>query len=338
MEPLLIIPIILSFFIAFLALPPWIRKARKLGLLWEDMNKFNKMKNVAASGGVIVVLSFVLGVLSYIAIRTFVLEGNGTTIEIFALLAVILMLAVVGLIDDLFGWKQGGLSARFRILLILMASIPLVVINAGYHTISVPFLGTFRLDILYPLLVVPIGIVGATATYNFLAGYNGLEAGQGIIIIGALSLVSFITGSSWLGLIGLCMVASLIAFLLFNKFPAQVFPGDILTYSVGALAAVMAIFGNFEKLAIFFFTPYIIETFLKLRGKLKKQSFGEPKKDGSLDLAYPKIYGLEHAAIWFLKKIKKDHKAYEKEVVYLIHLFQIIIVILGFIIFSKHLF
>ena len=283
-------------------------------------------------------MSFVLGVLSYVAIRTFVLGGNGETTQIFALLGVILILAVVGLVDDLFGWKQGGLSARFRILLILMAAIPLVVINAGFHTITIPLLGTFRLDILYPLLVIPIGIVGATATYNFLAGYNGLEAGQGIIIIGALSLVALITGTFWLGLIGLCMVASLAAFLFFNKFPAKVFPGDILTYSIGALAAIMAILGNFEKIAIFFFTPYILEMFLKLRGKLKKQSFGKPKKDGTLDLPYEKIYGLEHIAIWLLQKIKKDKKAYEKEVVYLIHGFQIIIIILGFIIFSRHIF
>ena len=338
MEILLSIPIILSFFITLIILPYWIKKTRQLGLMWEDMNKYKKLRNVAASGGIVVVLSFVLGVLSYIFIRTFVLGGNGTTIQIFALLGVILMLAVVGLIDDLFGWKQGGLSVRFRVLLVLMASIPLIVINAGYHTISVPFLGTFRLDILYPLFVIPLGITGATTTYNFLAGYNGLEAGQGIIIIGALSLVSFITGSLWLGLIGLCMVASLASFLIFNKFPAKVFPGDILTYSIGALIAIMAILGNFEKIAIFFFTPYILETFLKIRGKLKKQSFGKPNKDGSLDLAYSKFYGLEHIAIWFLKKVKKDNKAYEKEVVYLIHGFQIIIIILGFIIFSKHIF
>jgi hypothetical protein len=32
------------------------------------------------------------------------------------------------------------------------------------------------------------------------------------------------------------------------------------------LIACMAILGNFEKIAVFVFIPYIIETFLKLRG------------------------------------------------------------------------
>ena len=45
-------------------------------------------------------------------------------------------------------------------------------------------------------LMIPIGIAGATYTYNFLAGVNGLEAGQGMIILSFLSLIAYITGSS----------------------------------------------------------------------------------------------------------------------------------------------
>lgn len=334
------IPLILSFFAVIIALPFWIKKARELGLLWEDMNKYGNPKNVAASGGIIVIMAFVLGVLSYIAIRTFAIgeNGAGTNTQIFALLSVILILSIVGLTDDLFGWKRGGLSVRLRIFLVFISSIPLIVINAGFHTMSIPFWTTVQLNILYPLIVIPIGIIGATTTYNFLAGYNGLETGQGILIVGALSIVSFLTGSFWMGLIGLCMVASLIGFLFFNKFPAKVFPGDILTYSIGALIAIMAILGNFEKIAIFFFIPYIAETFLKLRGKLKKQSFARPNEDGSLELPYKKIYGLEHFAIWALKRLRKDKRVYEKHVVYFIHIIQIIVIILGFIVCKNNVF
>ena len=338
MEPLLSIPIILSFFVTFLALPSWIRKARKAGLVWEDMNKYKQPKNIAGSGGLIVVMGFVLGVLSYIAIKTFILETDVTTVEIFALLAATLIAAIVALADDILGWRHGGLSAKLRIILIFLAAVPLMVISAGSSTINIPFIGITNIGIIYPLLFIPIGMIGTIATFNFLAGYNGLEAGQGILIIGALSVVAFFTGSSWLSLIGLCMVVSLFAFLFFNKFPAKVFPGDTLTYSIGALIAIFAILGNFERIAVFFFIPYIAETFLKLRGKLKKQSFGLPQKDGSLELAYKKIYGLEHFAIWFLKRFKKGGKVYEKEVVYFIHIIQILIILLGFIIFRSSIF
>jgi len=337
MEPLLFMPIILSFFVTLIVLPYWIIKAKKVGFVWKDMNKYEKPK-IAGSGGLIVMMGFVLGVMSYVAIKTFIFKTNVITIEIFALLTTILISAIIALADDILGWTHGGLSARMRIGLVFLAAVPLIIINAGYTKVTFPFFGTFNLGLLYPIVLIPLGIIGTSTTFNFLAGYNGLEAGQGILIIGALSIVAFLTGASWLTLVGACMVVSLFAFLIFNKYPTKVFPGDVLTYPVGALIAVMAILGNFERIAIFFFIPYIFETLLKIRGKLKKQSFGSPQKDNSLELPYEKFYGLEHIAIWFLKKIKKDKKAYEKEVVYVIYAAQIIIIALGFIIFKKSLF
>lgn len=332
-----IISILISFISTLIFLPYWIKRAKQVGLLWEDMNKYQRSKNVASSGGIIVVMSFIFGVLSYLAIRTF-LNLDEISLEIFSLLSVILILAIVGLIDDLLGWKNGGLSARFRLFLALIASIPLVVINAGIHTIDFPFFGVIDLGIIYPLILIPLGVAGAATTYNFLAGFNGLETSQGIIIISFLSLVAYLTGSSWLALIGLIMIASLIVFYYYNKFPAKVFPGDILTYSIGALIAIMAILGNFEKIAVFVFIPYIVEIILKLRGKLKMQSFGKPNPDGSLEVPYSKIYGLEHLSIFLLKKIKKEGKVYEKDVVYFINFIQIIFVLLALLIFKNNIF
>ena len=336
MEIILFSSILISFILTALILPKWIKKCQKVGLFWEEMHKLNHPKNVAASGGIVVVMAFVLSVLSYVAVRTFILKSNTTTLDIFALLSVILILALVGVIDDLFGWQHGGISARFRVFLAFLASIPLVVINSGVHKMAFPFLGEINFGILYPLIIVPLGIVGATTTYNFLAGLGGLESGQGIIILTFLSFIAYVTGSSWLALIGLCMVTSLIVFYFYNKPPAKVFPGDSLTWVIGALIAGMAVLGNFEKIAIFIFIPYIIETVLKLRGRLKKQSFLIPQKDGSLEMPFNKIYGLTHLSLFILKKFKR--KVYERDVTYLIFIFQIIICLLALIIFRGGLF
>ena len=336
MNPLLFLTIIVSFFVAVIILPLWIKKCKKVGLLWEDMNKFSHPKNVASSGGIVVVMAFVLGVLTYVAIKTFVFGADGSNLEIFSLLSVILILSIVGLVDDLLGWQHGGLSVSFRLVLAIIASIPLIVINVGNPTMSIPFFGIINVGIFYAILFVPIGITGATTTYNMLAGMNGLEAGQGIIILSFLSFVAYFTGSAWLSIIGLSMVGALIGFYFFNKYPAKVFPGDILTYSVGALIACMAILGNFEKIAIFVFLLYIIETFLKVRGKLKKQSFGKPNQDGSLEMPYDKIYGMTHLSIFILKKFK--NKVYEKDVVYFIYALQIILCIVAVLIFRNSIF
>jgi len=310
-------------------MPFWIKKAKQIGLVWEDMNKSNKERNVAGSGGIAFVVGALIGIFMYVAIQTFYFKSSdGILIQIFALTSMLLLVSGIGLIDDLFGWKRGGLSKRTRIILVLFSAVPLMVINAGESTVMGINLGIF-----YPLLIIPLGVIGATTTFNFLAGFNGLEAGQGIILLSAMSVVTYLTGNAWLTVISLCLVASLLAFYIFNVNPAKVFPGDALTYAVGASVAGIAILGNVEKIALFFFIPYLIEMVLKLRGGLKKQSFGKPNGDGTLELPYDKIYGLEHLAIFILKKIKPSKKVYENDVVYLINLFQIFVVILGFVLF-----
>jgi UDP-N-acetylglucosamine--dolichyl-phosphate N-acetylglucosaminephosphotransferase len=324
-----------GFLVTFLLMPSWITKAKQLGLIWDDMNKI-KSDKVAGSGGLIVVLGFLISVLAYIAFRVFYLKSTDNLIEIFALISSILIISFIGFIDDFMGWKRGGLSIKSRLILVLLSSIPLVVINVGREIISIPFIGQINLGLIYPLILIPLAILGTTTTFNFLAGFNGLEAGQGTILLSSLALVAYNTNSPWLSVILMSMVFPLLAFLIFNFYPAKVFPGDVLTYSVGSLIAISAILGNFEKVAIFFFIPYILEVILKSRGKLKKYSFGKPNSNDSLDLLYPRLYGLTHVSILILKKM--NIKPTEKKVVYLIWAFQILVILIGFIIFRNGIF
>ena len=338
MEYLLVAPVLISFLLVLTTMPFWIRKAKIMGLMGKDINKYSKPE-VAEGGGIVVLTGFIIGILIYVAIRTFVFgQTNSVNLEMFVLISSVLIVGFIGIVDSLLAassnssesyhskeWRK-GISNRYRILLCVFAAIPLMVVNAGTSSMVVPFLGAVNFGILYPLLLIPLGVVATTTTYNFLAGYNGLEAGQGILILGFLSYVSYVTGSAWLAIIGLCMVAALIGFYIFNRTPAKVFPSDVLTYPVGALIAIMAILGNFEKIALVVFIPYIIEVILKLRGGLKKQSFGRPREDGTLDMPYDKIYGLEHLAIKILGK-----GATEKKVTYLIHAFQILFILIAFL-------
>jgi UDP-N-acetylglucosamine--dolichyl-phosphate N-acetylglucosaminephosphotransferase len=329
----IIISLLASFFTTLFLLPFWIRKTFQVGLVWPDMNKPYDVK-VAGSGGIITVLGFIIGVFFYVAYNIFILKNsNSYLIEIFALLTVVLLASGIGIIDDLLGWQHGGLSRRSRLILLIFSAIPLMVINAGKDTVSLPFFGVVSLGLIYPLVLIPLGIVGATATFNFLAGHNGLEASQGVLLLSALALVAYTTGHPWLSVIALCMVLSLLAFLLFNFYPAKIFPGDSLTYPIGALVAILCILGNFEKIALFFFIPNILEVFLKARGKLVKSSFGKPLKDGSLDMKYDKVYGLTHLSIYLMKKL--NIKPTERKVVLSIALFQLVIIILGLIIFRE---
>ena len=196
------------------------------------------------------------------------------------------------------------------------------------HDPEVP-INVFDLGLIYPLIVIPAIILVGTNGFNMLAGYNGLEAGQGIIILSTLAYFSYVNGSPGLTIVALLMVSALIAFWFYNRYPAKIFPGDTLTYTVGALAAIIAIFANLEKLFLILFIPYIIEFFLKLRGKFKKESFAKIKDDNTLVPKYEKIYGLEHVMVNLLNKLK--FKTTERKVVYSIYFVQIICVSLSFV-------
>ena len=115
MDPLLITVMLLSFLITLIIIPFWIRKTKQIGLLWEDMNKYIRKKNVAGSGGIAVIAGTLIGIFVYLALGTFYFKFDGHLTEIFAIIASLFLVTGVGFIDDLFGWRKGGLSIRSRL-------------------------------------------------------------------------------------------------------------------------------------------------------------------------------------------------------------------------------
>jgi len=322
----------ISFLITFLVLPFWIKKAKKYGFVEKDVHK--KEGKAAGLGGLIVGFGFIVGLLAYTAYSVFYLKDGPNLVVIFAVMSSILIAMVIGMVDDLLGWKI-GLRKYQKILLNILIALPIMAINAGVSKITVPFIGKTNIFWLYPLLVVPVAISGTANGFNIIAGYNGLEAGMGIIILASQGLIVLSLGNSAAAVMAFCMAAALLAFLFFNKYPAKVFPGDTMTYTVGALIGIVAIVGNIEKFSLMLFMPYFIEGILKLRGKLRKESFAKLLPDGSLAEPYKKYYGLEHIAITIARKIKK--KCHEKDVVLILWLFQLAvaaIVLLDFFIFK----
>ncbi|MEM4598971.1 MAG: glycosyl transferase family 4, partial [Candidatus Diapherotrites archaeon] len=219
----------------------------------------------------------------------------------------IMMMALLGLIDDLLGWKK-GIKQWQHTLLPLFAALPLMAIEINNAPMVLPIIGplpaelTFPLiggvsfGVFYSLLLVPIGVTGASNAANMLAGLNGLEAGMILLITSALTIASFFTGHVEAFVVGIAMSGSLISFLIFNWYPARVFGGDALTLTGGATIAAMAIIGDMEKLGVFLMSLYFIELILKARSGFKGESFGIPQKDGTLK-APDKTCSLTHVAM-----------------------------------------
>ncbi|MGD9912249.1 glycosyl transferase family 4, partial [Methanothrix sp.] len=292
MEEVLYISVPVSVAATWIATWKWIRKAPEVGLLGWDMHKPGRPK-VPEMGGVPLVFGFVLGVLVYIGIETFYLNSYRYT-PILAALCTVLMACIIGIMDDILGWKA-GLRQWQKPMFMLFAAMPMMVINAGHTTMSLPLIGRVDWGILYPLVIIPIGVVGASNAFNMVAGYNGLEAGMGVIIFAALGYAGLVMGKTSAAALSIIMLGSLLAFLYFNRYPARVFPGDTMTYSVGALAACVAILGDIEKIAVTLFIPYAIDFFMQARGRFGKEAFANLGDDGSLSQSG--IYHLTHLAI-----------------------------------------
>ena len=293
---IILISSILGLLITLLSGKYIIKYLGKIGLVVKDMNKKEKPL-VPISGGLMVLGGIIFSLLTFIFVQTFIYKNNIYTISVFAALNTILLISLVGLVDDLLikSSKESshGLKQWQKPLLTLLASIPLIVVNVGDTTMWMPLIGKINVGLLYPLIFIPIGVVGAANMVNMLAGYNGLEAGMGLIYTGMLGLYSYFNGYYIGALIAGVTFFCLIPFLIFNKYPAKVLPGDSLTYLLGASLVSIAVLGNVEKAAIIVSIPFFIEFLLKARSKFKANSYGY-LKDGKIHSLYDKIYAIPH--------------------------------------------
>jgi len=288
---------VISFLTTYFAVPWLIRYLKRIKLLVKDQNKEDKPL-VPISGGLAVMAGIFLSLSLYIFIRTFFYNDSSTLLYFFAAITTILLITFVGFIDDSI-IKRGkeasaGLKQWQKPFLTLIAAIPLVAIKAGTTTIGVPFFGVINFGLIYPLVLVPLGVVVAANMVNMLAGFNGLEAGMGIIYTGMLGIYAITNQNYVAAVIALAAFASLLAFLIFNWYPAKILPGDSLTYLLGAVLACIAILGNMEKAVIIVSVPFIIEFFLKARTRFKAQSFGYFEKGKIRSIYGSKIYSIPH--------------------------------------------
>ncbi|MBS3095609.1 hypothetical protein J4231_02935 [Candidatus Woesearchaeota archaeon] len=300
---ILVVAALVSFFVTLYATPWLIRYLRRIGLVVPDAHK-EGMPLIPLSGGLALMAGLFSGLMTFIFFETFfsseagLLEMNGNSLLVlFAAATSMLIITMVGFVDDLIiersKGESGGLKQWQKPILTLSAAIPLMVINAGTKRMLFPLFGYVDVGILYPLVIVPIGVVGAANMVNLLGGFNGIEAGMGIVYMLSLGAYAYTHGSYIAAIIAFITFAGLTAFYFYNKFPAKIFPGDSLTYLLGSVLAVIAIVGNMERVTLIVSMPFIIESILKMRGKFEKKTIGYCK-NGKVFSNYDKIYSLPH--------------------------------------------
>uniref|UniRef100_A0A1B6CB88 UDP-N-acetylglucosamine--dolichyl-phosphate N-acetylglucosaminephosphotransferase n=2 Tax=Clastoptera arizonana TaxID=38151 RepID=A0A1B6CB88_9HEMI len=244
----------------------------KANLYGIDLNKTSREK-VPEAFGVVTGCIFLIALVLFIPISFSwsVLHKSPSLhnefVDLLAALLSICCMLLLGFADDVLDLKW-----RHKLLLPSIASLPLLMVyfvNFNSTTIIIPkpfrpwFGLSLNLSIFYYLYMGMLAVF-CTNAINILAGVNGLEAGQSLVI--ALSIIIFncieLCGTLWKAhqfslYFMFPFTATTLALLRHNWYPSQVFVGDTFCYFAGMTFAVVGILGHFSKTMLLFFIPQV---------------------------------------------------------------------------------
>lgn len=264
---------IVAYFATSRLIPSMENMFIKANLYGVDMNK-KSTKKVPEALGVVCGCAFLVTMFLFIPIPFFdhIFKNAdfqySEFIDMLAALLSICCMVLLGFADDVL-----DLRWRHKLLLPTVASLPLLMVyfvNFNSTLIIIPkplrsWLG-FSLN-LYILYYVYMGMLAVFCTnaINILAGINGLEVGQSLII--SISIIIFnaieLTGDMWKAhkfsmYFLIPYTSTSMALLKYNWYPSQVFVGDTFCYLSGMTFAVVGIIGHFSKTTLLFFIPQIM--------------------------------------------------------------------------------
>jgi len=271
---------------SYLTLGRIIPKLVNAGMVGKDMHKAG-LPEKPGMGGIAIVVGFVGATIVGLMLHAFF----GLAFNLAAVLAALLtvsIVAIIGIFDDVFDMAQST-----KALLPLAAAVPLVAVAmmGGPNPIAIPFVGIIDFGLLYPLLLIPLAVAVCSNLTNMLAGWNGSEAGMGVVIFATLALVAFVHAQTEMAILCVAMLGALLGFLPYNWFPARVFIDDVGTLSIGAALAAAVIVSEYKSAGAILVIPYVIDFFLKAANGFPK-TFSLLGEDGKLHAPKGKTRGL----------------------------------------------
>lgn len=252
------LPAAIAFLITLSSIPPVISLAKKYHLV--DNPKLRphpahvQKRIVPRAGGLAIFLGLALTTLLFLPFQKYII---GLSLGM-------LVLLIVGLIDD----KITNFSPYSRLLAQIVAAMAVVASGVGISFVTNPFGGVIRLD----MFIFPINFLGThniimiadilalfwmvwvMNMLNWSKGVDGQMPGIAFVasaILGILSLKLFLQGDPHqldITKLSFITAGSALAFLIFNWYPAKIFPGFSGSNILGLLIASLAILSG-AKLA-----------------------------------------------------------------------------------------
>lgn len=259
----LLVSSLLLYFLCLILVPVYRRFAVARGVLDVPSQRSSHQGITPRGGGVVfaglwtltLILGWMTGVFSIELLLSF-LPG-------------VLLVGALGYWDDnqslppRFRLLGQGLSSFFFLLsLLALGSAPDalgIAPIAGGNTISTATLSGLYIPDLHIFSFTPltlgsfswiiwiftlIGVVWSINLFNFMDGIDGLASIEAIFVLGVGGFICWMGGAPELALLAWAMVALLIGFLVWNWPKAEIFMGDVGSYTLGFLIAAFAVAGD----------------------------------------------------------------------------------------------
>ncbi|MHA1349145.1 MAG: UDP-N-acetylglucosamine--dolichyl-phosphate N-acetylglucosaminephosphotransferase [Candidatus Odinarchaeia archaeon] len=245
----------IALILVMFTIPKAAEKLKSAGLKGTELHRVGKVE-LAESLGLIVGLSTIMIVICF----SWLILPSAVNL-IYVALMVVLIALLLGFIDDILNIRW-----RYKILIPLFASFPLIFNYTGSTSVTIPFIGVILpLGPVYTFIIIPLITIYMSNSINIYAGINLIEVGQSLV----LSVVILILGIVTANLLALSLVLPFIggslALSYYNKFPAKVFVGNSYTYFAGTLLITIAVLANMEKVLILCTLPQLINFLMSLK-------------------------------------------------------------------------
>jgi phospho-N-acetylmuramoyl-pentapeptide-transferase len=236
-------------------------------------NSLHKDKAGTPTMGGIIVWATVLGVAAIIFLLAELFGGFWGYLdfidraETYLPLAAMLIAALVGFVDDLFGVlkkgpRGGGLPMRHRLMIYFLFSLLgayWFFYRLEWDVLNIPFVGNVTIGWWYIPLFIFI-LVASAFSANETDGLDGLAGGVMLFAFLALTVVSFALGRYDLAVLCGVIIGALLAFLWFNIYPARFFMGDTGAMSLGITIGVVSMLTNTTLLLPLFVPIFVLES------------------------------------------------------------------------------
>lgn len=257
---------VIAFLLTLILVPILIPTLKKLkfgqSIREEGPQSHMKKTGTPTMGG----LTFLLSTIVVTVIALFFADQIGPLI---LLLFVTIGFGLIGFIDDyiiVVKKNNQGLTSKQKFLAQIAIAVIFYIVSVALpnyqfeSAINIPFTDwSLPLSVFYIVFII-FWQVGFSNAVNLTDGLDGLSTGLSVIAFAFYAILSFVLDKPEIGLFCLVMLASLIGFLIYNKYPAKVFMGDTGSLALGGIFATISIMLNQEITLLLIGFVFVIET------------------------------------------------------------------------------